>query len=99
MAIADHLTGDHHLVSYAARLTTKRGTLFLTHVEDEVIFARYMDVIGKIPSIETEAAREAILQQLLAEPHDYVGSCVEVLGEAGLPIDVAGDRYAGPQLA
>ena len=88
MAIADHLTGDHHLVSYAARLTSTNGRLFLSHVEDEVNFERYMNVIGKIPSIETEAAREAIQKQLLAEPHDYIRSCVEVLKEAGLPIQV-----------
>lgn len=88
MAIADHLTGDHHLVSYAARLTTKNGTLFLTHVEDEADFERFMSTIGRIPSIETEAAREAILKQLLNEPHDYIASCSSVLKEAGLPIKI-----------
>lgn len=88
MAIADHLTGDHHLVSYAARLTSKQGTLYLTHVEDEVTFDRYMQVIGKVPSIDTTTASEAIKQQLLKEPHDYIRSCVEVLSKAGLPITV-----------
>ena len=88
MAIADHLTGDHHLVSYAARLTTQNGTLFLTHVEDQADFERFMGVIGKIPSIETTDAREAILKQLLNEPHDYIGSCADVLKEAELPIEV-----------
>lgn len=88
MAIADHLTGDHRLVSYAARLTTQNGTLFLTHVEDEVTFTRYMQVIGKVPSIETEAARQSILQQLLAEPRDYIHSCAAVLSAEGLPLDV-----------
>ena len=88
MAIADHLTGDHHLVSYAARLTTEKGTLFLTHVEDQATYERYIEVIGKIPSIETEAARESIMKQLLEEPHDYIRSCTSVLKEAGLPINV-----------
>lgn len=88
MAIADHLTGDHHLVSYAARLTSEGGTLFLSHVEDESTFARYMEVISKIPTIDTAAAEEAIRKQLLAEPHDYIRSCVDVLREASLPIKV-----------
>lgn len=88
MAIADHLTGDHHLVSYAARLTSQNGTLFLTHVEDEVVFERFMSVIGKVPSIETDSAREAILTQMLDEPHDYIRSCSEVLQAAELPIRV-----------
>ncbi len=88
MAIADHLTGDHHLVSYAAKLTTKGGTLFLTHVEDKVDFERFMSVISKVPSIETEAARDAILQQLLNEPHDFIKSCASVIKESGLPISI-----------
>ena len=88
MAIADHLTGDHHLVSYAARLTSKNGTLFLTHVEDEATFDRYMSVIGKIPSIDTDTAHEAILKQLLQEPHDYIRSAADVLKAAHLPIRV-----------
>lgn len=88
MAIADHLTGDDHLVSYAARLTTPGGKLLLTHVEDQVVFDRYLGVIGKIPSIDTEAAREAIMQQLLMEPHDYIRSCADGLAAAELPINV-----------
>lgn len=88
MAIADHLTGDNHLVSYAARLTTPDGKLLLTHVEDQIMFERYMQVIGKIASIETDAARESIMEQLLKEPHDYIQSCAEGISQAGLPIEV-----------
>lgn len=88
MAIADHLTGDNHLVSYAARLATSGGKLLLTHVEDQQVFERYMDVISKIPSIETDAARAAIMDQLLKEPHDYIKSCSEGIGRAGLPLKV-----------
>lgn len=88
MAIADHLTGDHHLVSYAARLTSPNGKLLLTHVEDQTVFHRYMSVIGKIASIDTDAARESISEQLLKEPQDYIHSCNQVISEAGLPIEV-----------
>jgi hypothetical protein len=88
MAITDHLTGDNHLVSFAARLTSRDGDLFLTHVEDQRVFERYIEVIGKISAIDTETARDAILAQLLEEPHDYVRSCSEVLALAGLPITV-----------
>lgn len=88
MAIADHLTGDNHLVSYAARLTNRAGTLWLTHVEDEVVFERYMETISKIPQLDTETARREIMEQLLREPHDYIRTCAEGLREAGLPIHV-----------
>lgn len=88
MAIADHLTGDNHLVSYAARLTAPGGHLLLAHVEDQTVFERYMSVIGKISSIETDSARESIMEQLLDEPRDYIQSCSQVLAAAGLPITV-----------
>ena len=88
MAMTDHLTGDHHLVSMAAYLTRPTGRLFLTHVEDDVVFDRYVDAISKIPSIDTDIARETIQQQLLKDPHDYVSSCAKKLRDAGLEITV-----------
>ena len=88
MAIADHLTGDHRLVNYAVRLTDNGGTLWLTHVEDQATFARYMEVISKIPTIDTDDAREAVREQLLKEPQDYIDGCVEVLRKAGTHVKV-----------
>lgn len=79
MAITDHLTGDHHLVSFAARCTPSDGKLLLTHVEDDAVFQRFINVISKVPSIDTEDARDAILQRLLKEPSDYIDSAAEVL--------------------
>lgn len=88
MAIADHLTGDNHLVSYAARLISPGGKLLLTHVEDQQVFNRYMSVISKIPAIDTDTARESIMQQLLQEPADYIASCAEIIERSNLPIKV-----------
>lgn len=88
MAITDHLAGDDRLVNYASSLTTKGGTLLLTHVEDEQTFERYLDAISKIPSIDTESAREEILEQLLKEPRDYIRSCREVVKAESLGINV-----------
>lgn len=88
MAIADRLAGDHLLVNYAVRFTENSGTLWLTHVEDETTFDRYMDVISKIPSIETDEARKDVREQLMREPRDYIGDCVSVLLEAGTHLQV-----------
>ncbi len=88
MAIADHLTGDHRLVNYAVRLTENDGTVWLTHVEDEATFGRYMEVISKIPTIDTDEARETVREQLLKEPQDYIDGCVEVLRAAGAHVRV-----------
>ncbi len=88
MSIADHLTGDHRLVNTAVRFTENGGTLWLTHVEDKATFARYMEVISKIPTIDTDEAREAVREQLLKEPQDYIDGCVEVLQKAGTHVKV-----------
>ncbi len=79
MVVTDHLAGDHHLVNVGRHFTRKGGRLILSHVEDEQVFERYLTVIGKIPSIDTDNARDTIREQLLKEPADYVGSCREAL--------------------
>ena len=81
MVMTDHLTGDHHLVSFAAALTSDSGKLYLTHVEDEAAFERFIDAIARVPAIDTDTARHEILEQLLKQPHDYIRSCREVLRE------------------
>ncbi|MCZ6854279.1 MAG: hypothetical protein O7G86_10205 [Gammaproteobacteria bacterium] len=88
MAIASHLTGDHLLVNYAVRLTEENQTLWLTHVEDQATFDRYMEVISKISTIDTDKAREDVLEQLMKEPQDYIDDCVAVLEEAGAHVQV-----------
>jgi nucleotide-binding universal stress UspA family protein len=88
VAMTDHLAGDSHLVSVAAGLTVKGGRLHLTHVEDRGIFERYLDVIGKIPAIDTDTAREELRAQLLKEPTEYVASCKRSLADAGLSLEV-----------
>ena len=88
MAITNHLTGDHQLVNFAVRFTEEKGTLFLTHIEDEKVFKSYIEVISKIPSITTESAEEEILRQLIKEPHDYIRSCGDTLQAEGLALQV-----------
>ena len=88
MAITDHLTGDDLLVNYALRFAAEAGTVWLTHVEDDATFARYIEVISKIPTIETDEARDALREQLLKEPRDFIDGCVEVLRAAGAHVRI-----------
>jgi len=83
MVLADHLTGDDRLVNWGVRFVRPEGVLTLTHVEDDAIFERYLDVIGKLPSIDTTVAREDISARLLKEPGDYIETCREVLAAEG----------------
>ena len=88
MAINSHLVGEDSLVNHAACLTAIGGTLHLTHVEDDAVFERYLDVISKIPEIDTDVARETIQEQLLREPSAYIDSCETALREAGVDLKV-----------
>ncbi len=88
MAITDHLSGDHRLVNYALGFTQPGGSCWLTHVEPMSVFDRYMDVIAKIPEIDTESARELIERQLLKEPRDYVESCRRQIAEQQLTWEI-----------
>lgn len=88
MAVTDHLTGDDRLINHALRFVRRGGRLLLTHIEDERTFERYMEVISKIPSIDTDTAREMIHDRLLREPRDFIASCRAVLEERKTPIEI-----------
>lgn len=88
MAITDHLTGDDRLINYALAFTRPDGTCWLTHVEGQPAFDRYMEAISKIPAIETEVAEEAIKAQLLKEPHDFIRACRGVIEQRQVPVRI-----------
>ena len=88
MVVTDHLTGDAELVNWGARMTEPGGTLWLTHIEDDVVFERYRTVISKIPTIPTEEATAAIREQLLSEPNDYIKSTRDALRTSNRPLKV-----------
>ena len=98
MAITDHLTQENHLVSAAAVLTQPEGQLWLTHVEDQGIFERYMQAIARIPSIDTDNAERVLLTQLLKEPADYIESCRTALESLDMNITIASEAVLGRRL-
>jgi len=98
MAMTDHLTGDHRLVNAAATLVDDDGKLDLVNVEDEMNFERYMQVIEKIPEIDTDIAREKILNQLFKENKDYIHSCQQILKEHKPQLGVAETVLLGHHL-
>jgi nucleotide-binding universal stress UspA family protein len=88
MVLNDELTGSSRIVDYGVRFTEKDGELVLAHLENDHVFERYINVISRIPTIDTEEARKRIKEQLLKEPSDYIRSCKEVLAKLGVPIVV-----------
>ncbi len=84
MVATDHLVGDARLISHAVRFTQATGHVHLCHVEDDAAFAYYLDAISKIPAIDTAIAEQALREQLLKQPADYIAHCIEVLHSHGL---------------
>ncbi|MEM7158074.1 MAG: hypothetical protein AAF799_34855 [Myxococcota bacterium] len=99
MAVTDHLAGDDRLVNWAVKIAENDGHLLLTHVEDEVAYERMIDVISKIPALETSIARRTIHEQLLKEPHDYIQSCRTELSKAGARVKIDEIVTMGHRLA
>ncbi len=88
MAITDHLTADARLVDYALRLTASSGTCWLTHIESQRQFDRFLAAVEKIPEIETDDVRQLVEAQLLKEPRDYIESCRGVIEAQGVPLKI-----------
>ncbi|MAG57114.1 MAG: hypothetical protein CMJ83_12545 [Planctomycetes bacterium] len=88
MALTNHLPGDGRLVNTALRLTRPQGTLALCHIEDDLVFERYMEVISRIPDVDTDLARETIHAQLEKEPRDWITSVKQALDTAGVHVRV-----------
>ena len=88
MVITDHLAGDHHLVNIAVKFVLPGGKLMLSHVEDAHTFAKYLSTIDKIPDIDSDIAKQTIMDQLLAEPRDYIESCRHVLQQTDQRIEI-----------
>lgn len=88
LVMTDHLTQDGRTVNYGVRFAAAGGTVHLCHIEDDATFQRYMEAIERIPSINTDEARQAIGEQLLKQPKDYIESCARVLRESGVDVSV-----------
>jgi hypothetical protein len=93
MVVADHISGDNRLINYGAVMCRPEGTVWLCHVEDALIFERYMRAIGRVPEIDTDQARILLENQLLNEASDFIDECSRVIAEEGPNITV--QKYVG----
>lgn len=91
LAVTGHLTGDDRLVNWALPFVRgDKGDLFLGHIEDDHAFGRYLEVIGKIPALDTATAREEIQAQLLKEPKEFIESVKAAVSKARPQLQVHG---------
>ncbi|MEQ8280495.1 MAG: hypothetical protein RMA76_14265 [Deltaproteobacteria bacterium] len=82
LVVANAIVGDHMLVNWGLRLVEKGGELTLAHIEDDAVFKRYIDVIGKISDLDTDVAREQIEKKLLGEADGFLAETCERITEA-----------------
>ncbi len=99
LAMGGHLSGDHSLVDWGLHFTQAGGTLRIAHIEDDLTFARYIDAISKIESIDTEDARQTILMQLMKEPQDYIESASRAVAETQKLVRIESDVRLGHRLS
>ncbi len=103
MVVTDHIQGEHALVNYGVRCCGRQadghGDLWLCHVEDDLVFHRYMRAIAQIPEIDTLAAREKIDRRLLKDASDFIDTCIAELQEHGLPFEFHAHVERGHRLA
>ncbi|MCB9760150.1 MAG: hypothetical protein H6739_09980 [Alphaproteobacteria bacterium] len=99
MALTDHLVDDHRIVDWGLRFTRPGGELILTHIEDSAAFERIIAVIGRIPEIDTDTARELIGRRLLEEPREYVASVAQAVTGAASTVRVREVVRMGHHLA
>lgn len=97
VVLTDHLTGDHALVNWAVTMAPEGATLCLVHVEDDVVFGRYVAALSKVPGVDTDTATQQLMRQLLKEPLDYIQSVKHELGRRRPDLTVESLVTAGHQ--
>lgn len=85
LVLTDHIRGDARLISSAAAVAPPEATLHLAHVEDDLVFKRYLATIDRIPEINSDAAREHLEATLLGDAREYMEAAVIGLEEANVP--------------
>ena len=99
MVINDSLTGDDALVDWGVTLTRPGGRLHLCHMEHDETFARYIEAISKIPEINTDVAREVILEHLMKEPREYIDTVEQCLADHAIDLQVVSHVTMGHRVA
>ena len=82
--VTDHIVGDQRLVNWGLCFVNNTGLLQMVNIEDDQVFKRYIEVISKIPDLDTELAHKSIERQLIHEAEDFLSAWA-----AGIKADYA----------
>ena len=98
LVLTDQLVEHPRLVDYALSLMKDSGQLFLAHIEDEMQFERYMNMIAKIPEIDTESARTFLREQMYKDAQNFFSVIDQNIKDQNLAIDVQASFRMGHKL-
>ena len=98
MVVTDHMVNDHDLVQYGLAFIDESGNFYLSHIEDQVYFDRMIEAISKIPTIDTEDAKQKLGRQLLKGPTEYIQTVKRELDKLNRSIEVTSIVEFGHQL-
>ena len=82
LVISDHFSNSDELINWSAKFVSDSGSLWLTHVESELGFNRYMKAIERIPELDTDIARTTLRRELLHESNSYIHNCKQQLSRS-----------------
>ena len=98
VVVSDHMVNDHHLVQYGLAFIDELGSFYLSHIEDQFYFDHVIEAISKIPTIDTEDAKQKLGRQLLKGPTEYIQSVKTELDKLNRSIEVTSIVEFGHQL-
>jgi hypothetical protein len=93
------LVGNHNLINWALRFVVPDTKLFLSHIEDDRDFAHYINVISRIPELDTDLAEKAIRGTLLKIPEDFIDRVRSGVEKLSSDISVKGIIRLGHSIA
>ena len=98
LVLTDQLIEHPKLVDYALTLMAETGQLSLAHIEDEVQFERYIDMIAKIPEIDTDSARAFLKEQMYKDAQNFFSVIDQDIKDQNLAIEVQASFRMGHKL-
>lgn len=98
MVQTPHLVGDSSLINWGVRFALPNGRLYLVHIENMRVYKQYIDVIARIPEIDTAAATELIREKLLTLPTEFIEHAKQHLREKEPMLDVHGIAQLGHRI-
>ena len=99
IVLSDHLPKDSHLISYGISVAAENAELILVDMEDRLAFDRFIEIVSKIPEIDTELAREKVKEQLFKEAEEFQDDCLATLVELNLPLTLKKEVRFGSTVA